>query len=65
MRYLGHKNIKKTLLYVQLEEAIYKQGADQYISKAAATTEEVLQLVETGFEYVCDVGEAKIFKKRK
>lgn len=65
MNYLGHKNIKNTLMYVQLEEAIYKDGSDDYISKAATTVEEVCELVEAGFDYVCDVGEAKVFRKRK
>jgi len=48
-----------------LEEAIYQQGSDEYISKAANTTEEVLKLVEVGFEYVCEIGEARVFRKRK
>jgi len=30
-----------------------------------ARVEEVYKLVETGSEYVCDVGEAKVFRKRK
>jgi integrase len=65
MRVLGHKNIRNTLAYVQLEEAIFEKGSDDYISKAATTVEEVCKLVEAGFEYVCDVNEAKVFKKRK
>jgi integrase len=65
MRFLGHKNIKNTLVYVQLEEAIYDKKNDGYVSKAATTVEEVCKLVESGFEYVCDVGEAKVFRKRK
>ena len=65
MRFLGHKSIKNTLLYVQLEEAMYQKGNDGYISKAATTVEEVCKLVNAGFEYVCDVGEAKIFRKFK
>ena len=65
MRFLGHKSIKNTLLYVQLEEALYTSGSDEYISKAATKVEEILKLVEAGFEYVCDVDEAKVFRKRK
>ena len=30
-----------------------------------STIEEACRLVEAGFEYVCDVSEAKIFRKRK
>jgi len=38
---------------------------DDYISKVAHTVEEACNLVEAGFEYVCDVSAAKIFRKRK
>jgi hypothetical protein len=48
-----------------LEEAIYQQGSNEYISKAANTTEETLKLVDVGFEYVCEIGEARVFRKRK
>jgi hypothetical protein len=65
MRFLGHKNIKNTLTYVQLEETIYERGNDEFISKVATTVEEVCKLVEAGFEYVCDVNDAKLFRKRK
>jgi len=48
MRFLVHKNIKNTLIYVQLEEAIYEKGSDEFISKAATTVEEICKLVEAG-----------------
>ena len=64
MQRLGHKNIKNTLLYVQLEEALF-QGEDEYVSKVAKTEKEICSLVEAGFEFVTDFQEAKIFKKRK
>jgi len=52
-------------VYVQLEEAIFEKGDNQFVSKAAVTVNKVLKLVEAGFEYVCDVNDAKIFRKRK
>ncbi len=61
---LGHKNIKNTLLYVQLEEALF-QGETNYISKVAKTEKEICTLIEAGFEYVTDFQETKIFRKRK
>ena len=64
MQRLGHKNIKNTLLYVQLEEALF-QGEHEYISKVAKTAEEICALIEAGFEFVTDFQGAKIFKKRK
>jgi hypothetical protein len=34
-------------------------------AKVATTVTEALQLIEAGFDYVCDMGEIKIFRKRK
>jgi integrase len=61
MRILGHKNIKNTLVYTHLVNF----EEDEYVSKAAWTLEETQKLVEAGFEYVCDVEGAKLFRKRK
>lgn len=64
MQALGHKNIKNTLLYIQLEEALF-QGEQDYISKVAKTQKEICTLIEAGFEYVTDFESAKIFRKPK
>jgi hypothetical protein len=58
------KHLKNTLLYIQLAEALF-QDEKEYISKVAKTEKEVCKLVEAGFEYVTDLKEAKIFRKRK
>jgi hypothetical protein len=61
MRILGHRSIKNTLKYTQL---VNFQN-DDYVSKVANTIKEACELVEAGFEYVCDIEETKIFRKRK
>ena len=61
MQILGHKNINNTLMYTQLVN--FKEN--EYVSKVAKTVKEACQLIEAGFEYVCDVNGAKIFRKRK
>ena len=65
MRFLGHKNIKNTLIYIQLEEALFRKQADNYICKVAERVEEARKLIEAGFEYVCEVEGAKLFWKPK
>jgi integrase len=62
MRLLGHKNIKNTMIYMH---TLPLQEDDAYVSKVARTVEETCELVELGFEYVCDMENARIFKKRK
>jgi integrase len=61
MRILGHKNIKNTLIYTQLLDF----QDDDYVSRVAKTVQEACQLVESGFEYVCEMDDVKIFRKRK
>jgi len=61
MQLLGHRNIKNTLIYTQL--ITFKD--DEYTAKVAKTEKETCELVESGFEYVCDYNNCKIFRKRK
>lgn len=65
MDFLGHKNIKNTLRYVQLEEALYQRENEDFICKVASTIEEAKTLVESGFQFICDFNGAKLFKRRK
>ena len=65
MKFLGHRNIKNTLIYVQLEEALFKNEEEEYVCKVAKTVEEAKNLVERGFEYVCEVEGVQLFRKRK
>ena len=65
MNFLGHKSIKNTLLYIQLEEALFKDTSDEFTCKVAKTVEQAKDLIECGFEYVTEINEAKLFRKRK
>jgi integrase/ribosomal protein L37AE/L43A len=61
MRLLGHKNIKNTLIYTQL---VTFENED-FICKAANNVKEATDLIEAGFEYVCEMATVKLFRKRK
>jgi integrase len=61
MRLLGHKNIKNTLIYTQL---VTFQN-DDYTCKIAASIKEAAELIEAGYEYVCEMDHQKLFRKRK
>lgn len=65
MNFLGHRNIQNTLIYIQLEEAIFKEQNDEFICKAVGSIEEAKNLIEMGFEYICDFNGVKLFRKRK
>lgn len=59
--FLGHHDLRSTLRYTQLLE--FK--SEEYHSAVANTVEEACQLIEQGFEYVTEVEEVKLFRKRK
>ncbi|MEM5866987.1 MAG: hypothetical protein QXG39_03600, partial [Candidatus Aenigmatarchaeota archaeon] len=63
---LGHKKIENTEIYINLEKAIFGEGADQeYYVKVAQKPEEIKTLLEVGFEYVCEKDGLLFFRKRK
>jgi len=62
MRFLGHKNIKNTLIYTQLVDF---EPEDHYYVKTASTVKEACEIVKAGFEYVTELDDVKIFRKRR
>jgi len=61
MRMLGHRSINSTLLYTQLVDF----EGDEYDVKVAERKEEIIALLEAGFEWVGQDGGLIYFKKRK
>jgi hypothetical protein len=41
------------------------EAADAYICKVAETKEEISELIEAGFEYICENNGLKFFRKPK
>jgi len=64
-RLLGHKNIQNTLIYITIENALFTDINDEFHVRTAKTIEEACKLVEVGFEYVTEIEDVKIFRKRK
>ncbi len=62
MQILGHRNIQNTLKYTQLAKF---REEDEFICKVAKNTEEIQELIEKGFEYVCERDGLLFFRKRK
>jgi len=61
MKLLGHKNVQNNLIYTQ----VVNFESDEYHSAIAGTIEKARNLIEAGFEYVCEIDDAKPFRKRK
>jgi len=58
---LGHRRLENTLVYTHLID--FKD--EEYIVRVAKTVKEVCQLIEAGFEYVTDMEDVKLLRKRK
>jgi integrase len=58
---LGHRSVNTTEIYTHLID--FKD--DGFHSATAKTVEEAKQLIESGFEYVTDMDDVKLFRKRK
>jgi len=56
---------RKRILSPNFSESTDPIPVEHACAKAAYTKEEICELVEAGFEYVCDYRGNKIFKKRK
>jgi hypothetical protein len=62
---LGTKNINSTLVYINIEEALFN-NPDEWICKVAHNEIEAIQLIEAGFEHVNNMGEnTALYRKRK
>jgi len=65
---LGHKRVDNPLVYINLENAIFKTlKDDEFTVRVAHNVEEACNLVEVGFKYVAGDSNdgGKIFRKRK
>lgn len=65
MQFLGHKKLDTTLLYIQIEQALYQEPADDFTVKVASTAQEIKALLEVGFEYICQRENLVFLRKRK
>ena len=62
---LGHKNIQSTMIYINLEQAIFLNEECEWTSKAVKTTEEAMKLIDAGFTLADTIDGIHIYRKRK
>jgi hypothetical protein len=63
---LGHKDIKSTMTYINLESSYFGESNQDFHVKTAPNTLEAAKLLEVGFDYVCtDPQGTMIFRKPK
>ena len=58
---LGHKRLENTLVYTHLVDF----ETDEWLCRVTKDIQQAKQLIEQGFEYVCEIDYARLFRKRK
>ncbi len=48
IKFLGHTDVKNTLIYIDLEIACYSRSGEEFDGKVATNVTEALQLIEAG-----------------
>jgi len=64
-KFLGHKSIVNTEIYINIADTIFESKSDEFTVKVTEKLEEVKSLLETGFEYVCQKDNLIFLRKRK
>jgi integrase len=64
-RKLGHREIKNTMLYIQLDKRLFSSEDDSHTVRIAHSDEEVKGLLETGFEWVGQRDDVIFLRKPK
>lgn len=55
-----------TMVYIDIERAIYGEHRDKkFATRVATTIKEDRELIEAGFEFVTERDRVKIYRKRK
>lgn len=63
--FMGHRRIESTLVYVQIESALYQSLSDDWTCKVAENSDQVKELIEAGFEFVMQKDNLAYFRKRE
>ena len=63
--FLGHKSLRSTELYINIEHAIFDFASDEFTVRVATNPEDIKSLLETGFDYVCEKDSLMFLRKRK
>jgi integrase len=62
---LGHKSITNTMIYINLEKAVYNETDSEFVVKVAKNLRNAVMLMQAGFEFHVEMDGVKLFKKRK
>jgi len=64
-RFLGHKSIVNTEIYINIADTIFEPKSDAFTVKVVERPEDVKKSLEAGFEFVCQKDKLIFLRKRK
>jgi integrase len=64
-QFLGHKCLKSTEVYINIERSIFESSYNNFTVKVAENPDEIKELLEDGFEYICQKDNLTFLRKRK
>jgi hypothetical protein len=65
-KFLDHKDIRNTIIYINIEHAIFDLGVDdEYVVKLTDRPEEIKLLLEMGFDFQLQQDNLVFLRKRK
>jgi integrase len=65
-QFLGHKDIRNTMIYINIEHTIFGTDAnDEFSVRVTEKPEEIKSLLEVGYDYVCQKENLVFLRKRK
>ena len=63
---LGHKHSNTTDIYINLEQALFLQSTDEWITKVSHNLDEETELINAGFQLFRSINETTaVYKRRK
>jgi integrase len=63
---LGHRDTKNTMLYINMENSMFKTGKkDEFHTVVAESLQDASERLDVGFERVCNLYRKEVFRKRK
>lgn len=64
-QFLGHKSLKSTEIYINIEHTLFESSTDEFIVKVVQKPDDVKRLLEVGFEWVGQKEKDIFLRKRK
>ena len=64
-RFLGHKSIVNTEIYINIADAIFESRSDEFTVRVVEKPEDIKKLAEAGFEFFCQKDNLIFLRKRK